>query len=237
VLSLTECICAESPAAAAGGAPAALFPVSSSDEPPRSPGLLPVVSAADDRDSVSLLPNVRERQITKQTSEADQEGEGICAGNCVSTASAVPEPEVSADDDGVVVAHEGWLQKKTTSKPHRWQLRYFALVVKTENEGTMVTRTLQYYHGPEKVRTPSHHLTNELQVPLLSIPLPPERLITPYDGVVMKLKLKLRLRPEFMEPSKGADKVYCFQARDSSELAAWVLALQVGDRSQRAASV
>ena len=69
-----------------------------------------------------------------------------------------------------------------------------ALGLITEN-GTLLSRTLQYYHGPDHVRTPMNHYTSELQTPLHRIPLPPERELEPYLRATL---LVLTLEPIYM---------------------------------------
>eukprot|EP01043_Picozoa_sp_COSAG02_P034687 COSAG02_NODE_2441_length_8858_cov_31.570271_2_plen_527_part_00 len=122
---------------------------------------------------------------------------------------------------GVTLKKEGWLLKKTSTKPHRWQKRWFVVMTKQEH-GLVASRTLQYYTTP-----PDHPdietAAVDLAEPRHAIPLYADRVLSRYDGV------KFRLMPgtggQFLGDS---DKTYAFQAESVHDATSWVSALTPG---------
>jgi hypothetical protein len=119
---------------------------------------------------------------------------------------------------GIFVTFEGYLMKKTASKPHRWHRKWFSIVTK-ENNGLVDSRTMQYYD-----KKPPAGRETEVEA-AHGIILPPERLIEPYD------KKKFRLR---IKPTDPTERVYCFQTETAEECDKWMAMLN--DESKPSAS-
>lgn len=123
---------------------------------------------------------------------------------------------------GITLRKEGWLLKKTSTKPHRWQKRWF-IVVTTQEHGLVASRTLQYY-----AKRPDHPDVETAAVdiaePKHAIPLYADRVLARYDGV------KFRLTPgtagQFL--GESGTKTYAFQAESVQDATGWVSALTPG---------
>lgn len=107
---------------------------------------------------------------------------------------------------GIFVIHEGYLMKKTASKPHRYQRKWFSIVTK-ENNGLVDSRTMQYYD-----KRPPEGRETEVEA-AHGIILPVERSIEPYH------KRKFRLR---IKPADPTERVYCFQTETEEECTMWM---------------
>lgn len=112
----------------------------------------------------------------------------------------------AAGRTGIFVIHEGYLMKKTASKPHRYQRKWFSIVTK-EKDGLVDSRTMQYYE-----KKPPEGRETEVEA-AHGIILPVERSIEPYH------KRKFRLR---VQPSNPDSRVYCFQADTEDECTEWM---------------
>lgn len=107
---------------------------------------------------------------------------------------------------GIFVIHEGYLMKKTASKPHRYQRKWFSIVTK-EHNGLVDSRTMQYYD-----KRPPEGRETEVEA-AHGIILPFERSIEPYH------KRKFRLR---IKPTDPTERVYCFQTDTEEECTEWM---------------
>ena len=122
---------------------------------------------------------------------------------------------------GITVQKEGWLQKKTSTKPHRWQRRWFVVLTQQE-EGLVTSRTLQYYNDPPD-KPDVETAPVDFAEPRHAIPLYGDRMLERYDSV--KFRLKLGTAGQILSDEKGS---VAFQAETVHEATSWVAALTPG---------
>lgn len=122
---------------------------------------------------------------------------------------------------GITLKKEGWLLKKTSTKPHRWQKRWFVVVTKQEH-GLVAARTLQYYS-----KQPEHPDVEtaavDLAEPKHAIPLQGDRVLELYDGVKFRLTQGATGQSLY-----EVGRTYAFQAESVDDAKGWVTALTPG---------
>ena len=129
-----------------------------------------------------------------------------------------PASPAAAGRTGTAVRAEGWLCKKTSHKPHRWQRRFFVLVASQE-EGLVTSRVLQYYDGPPPRPEASE---GALAEPKHAIPLSADRRLEIYKGSQFKMWLGVA------SAQVRGERELAFKCESAAEAEHWVDALTPG---------
>lgn len=173
---------------------------------------------AEDTDAAGSVGPGSPWSETAREDAQEEEEEGVREDHHLGLGLSTPP---SPGRTGITLRKEGWLLKKTSTKPHRWQRRWFMVVTKQEH-GLVASRTLQYYNS-----RPDHPDVEtaavDLAEPRHAIPLYGDRVLSRYDGV------KFRLTPGTGGQFLGeTGKMYAFQAESVHAATSWVSALTPG---------
>jgi len=160
------------------------------------------------------LQGVMQDEIPTIDPEHDEEDEDA------ELSGGAPAASASTGRTGIFVEFEGWLEKKTSTKPHRWQKRWFALMTK-ENNGLVDSRSLQYFSTqPSLDQEPEHAIPLAVGRKLEQYKPLQFRLRLPAPPVKTAAKIKMRLGDD------DGERVYCFRAQTEVQAAAWLMALR-----------